>query len=446
MTFSRYIFRRISVLFYLLSALLLFNLYYNVRYEWFGVSLIVRVYLYVFSFFMVYIYNTYGIAIAEKLLPSYKEKYGDKRGENLLLFESRFLPFIIILAIMILYTFIDYINSPNWPWSPVMRILSGRYSNLLIYSILFNFILTIRRKPVYAIPVFVFLSMMYFFGDRMMYQHFPFGPVTSVYKTCKFVLFFFIFLYDYSGRLISVMKALWRSVICALLLFGVMVGVYFSSYHSSRGYFVRKTAGLMLAKMGMPFALPAITPIIIEHNDVSAFSELFKYGMYYDMTPELPDESWYAMMVSQNGGSADRVASFMLKTGKTLPYNLLVSYIDERCVKNDASILDAQNVLTMSVISIRGHENELMRKMENSGRMFNTWGIRVIGRSGSMNFVPFLLRFLGNVDESISQESYLALRGITGIDPAQERKLAINNPEVMFDFKKFYLGMRRTPR
>ncbi len=441
MMFTRYLFSTISVLFYLLSILLLFNLYFNIQYDWFGVSLIVRVYLFVFSFFMVYTYNTYGTSISEKLLPLYREKYGTKKGENLLVFESRFLPFILIAAVMIIYTFVDYINSPNWPWSPVMRITGGRYSNLLIYSILFNFILSIRRKPVYAIPVFIVLSIVYFLGDRMMYEHFSQGPVTSVYKTCKFVLYFYIFLYDYSGRLVSIIKALARSVVCALLLFGVILGIYVVSYYSSRGYYVRKETGLTLAKMGLPFALTDLKERIVEHKDVSGFSDLFRYGEYYNTIPELSDEAWYSMLFSQKSGSADRVASYMLRTGKTVPYNLLISYIDERCAENDTGIVDSVNLMTLSVSSIQGHETEFMSKMEVSGKLFNIWGIRVIGQSGKLSSVPFLIRYLGSVDETLSQEAYLALRTVTGKDPAQEKRTPINNPEVLYEFKKIYQEM-----
>ncbi|HEY1405706.1 MAG TPA: hypothetical protein VF857_03770 [Spirochaetota bacterium] len=323
-----------------------------------------------------------------------------------------------------------------------MRLVGGRYSNLLIYSILLNFILNIRRRPIYAIPVFVVLSFVYFFGDKMMYENFPAGPVTSVYKGLKFFLFFYIFLYDYSGTIRGMVRASVRSVVGAVLLYGAIVGIYSASYHLSRGYFLRKETGLALAKLGYPFALPDLQKQMVERNDVSMLSDLFRYGEYYHMIPDYPDEVWYTMLFSQKSGRADDVAKYMLMLGKKVPYDLLVSYVSERSANKDTGIIDAENFMTLSALSMDGSEGELMKKMELSGKTFTVWGIRVLGEQGKMDSVPFLLRYLGNVDESISQESYLALRSITGIDPAQEKRIAINNPEVFYLFKKFYLGTR----
>jgi hypothetical protein len=443
MNFTLLQFKRISVFFYLLSLLLLFNLYFNISHTWFGVSLIVRVYLYVFSFYLVYIYNMQGSKLVEKLRPMYEERYGEK-GDAILAFESRILPFIFIAVITFLYTLIYYVNSPHWPSDPLLLIISGRYANLLVYSVIFNFILNIRRRPLYAVPIFVVISIVYFVGDKMIASNFPVGPAVSMYKITKFILFFFIFFYGFSGRAGAILKTAVRATVCSIILYAVMLGLYFGAYKISegRGYFVRREAGLALTKLGYPLAMGDLQNQVFSHKDVTRLSVVFNYGDYYDMFPDFPDKAWQALLFSQKSDLADTVAQYMLMLGKKAPYDLLASYVDERIKKGDVAIVNMQNFLALTAQSVKGNEKNLMWRMDISRREFAVWGIRVLAGTGDVNTVPMLLRYLGDVDENVSKEAYSALRVITKIDPAQEKKIHINDPEVFYQFKKLYLEKR----
>jgi hypothetical protein len=118
-----------------------------------------------------------------------------------------------------------------------------------------------------------------------------------------------------------------------------------------------------------------------------------------------------------------------------------MSFAYERSSSNDIGLISADYFNKLAARSIVGNENEFMQMIERSGKAFTIWGIRVLGESGDPQFVPFLMKYLGDIDETLSRESYIALRGITHIDPAQERKVAINDPDVFYDFKKTYLEM-----
>ena len=73
------------------------------------------------------------------------------------------MPFAIITCVAVVYTLIDYIPEKGYPWNALLKLVSGRYSNVLIYSLFLYFIINIRRKPGLAIAVFLVMSYFLFF-------------------------------------------------------------------------------------------------------------------------------------------------------------------------------------------------------------------------------------------------------------------------------------------
>jgi hypothetical protein len=439
MTYTRIQFKKVSLAFYLLSLLLVFYLYFNVRYEWFGISLIVRVYLYVFSFFMIYTYNMTGSTLVESLRPVYSGKYG-KKGELLLQFESRILPFLSIFGIMIIYTFIDYLKEDDWPWNPLFLLLGGRYSNLVTYSLILHFILNIRRRPVVAVPVFMAISIFYFFADSMIYGNFPIGPGVTVYRIIKFSIFFFMLGFDFPDSVLAGVKTVVRAVVFACIFYLLILGAYVSvnSVFESKYYAYKKTS-LALLKMGYSWPLADLQKKMVQKKDMSIISDIFTYGSYYNMIPDYSDETWQNMLFSQKSGRADEVASYMLLNDRTVPLKLLMGYVEERIAANDMGILDAKNFMRLTAQSVAGNEKIFFRKIDSSGKDFARWGLNVLRETGDIGNIPFLLKYLTNIDDSIAAKAYDALREITFTDPAATLKERINSPDVIEMFKKFYI-------
>jgi hypothetical protein len=99
-------FRRISAFFYVLIVLLAFNLIFNLFFKWYGVSLIVRVYLFVFSFYLIFNYASFG---TDRLKTLFRARYG-KRADIRLFLEFGVMPYVIIYGITMVFTFIDYLR------------------------------------------------------------------------------------------------------------------------------------------------------------------------------------------------------------------------------------------------------------------------------------------------------------------------------------------------
>jgi hypothetical protein len=439
MFYSKIQFRKVSLLFYILSTLLALYLYVNLRYSWFGFSLIVRVYLYVFCFYMVYIYNITGTQLSESLLPKYLDRYGNK-GRFILAFERRVLPFIIIFLITLVYTIIDYIRDENWPWNPILLLLSGRYSNLISYSLILYFILNIRKKPTVAIPIFIIISIVYFFGDSWFYDTFPIGYPVSGYRILKFTAVAFVLLFD--GRLTAATNI--RRGIISLFIgiatYGVLVGFYYAGYSLSIGsYHLHKRTGFNLAKMGFSFPIKDLQKSVISKKDAGAFSDICRYSAYYGMDPGYSDENLSRILFSQKSQKANEVAGNIDSLDRTLPYGEILGYVKTRLEAGDNAVISAENLSILCARSISGKENEFIDKISNDPDL-TIWGIRVLRKSGSFRAMPYLIRLISSLNDQIATEAYDALKDISGIDPAGSgsgRK--INTPEVIREFKKLYL-------
>ena len=437
MTYTAIQFRKIASFFYMLIFLLLFNLYFNLNYHWFGVSLIVRVYLYVFSFYLVYAFSMNNRSLVDSLRVLYIHKYGDK-GELILQFENKIVPFVIISAVTVAYTFIDYISEGPGLWPGFLKLISGRYSNVLVYSLFLYFIINIRRKPILAISVFLIMSFFYFIGDQLVYQHFPFGPVTSVYKTLKMGVLVFIVLFDFTENSRPVLRTLAISVVCSCVLYGAIAGMYFGMYYGFGGnYFVRKEAGLALAKLGYPVALRSLQKRMVEQKDSSILHQMFLYGQYYGRMPELSDREWFSLLFSGKASKADDVAQYLIQMDRRVPYDLMVGYVEER-IRAGEKVNGAQSLIRLAARSVSGNEEQFLQRLGSSGKEMTLWGIQVLRETGSPGAVPLLLQYLFNTDERVSREAYKALVSITGLDPAGMFFLPQNSPETLAFFKAWH--------
>lgn len=440
MFYSKIQFRKVSLLFYILSFLLALYLYLNLRYGWFGFSLIVRVYLYVFCFYMIYIYNISGQLLSESLLPRYLQTYGERKGRLLLAFERRVFPFILIFLITLVYTVIDYIRDENWPWNPLLLLLSGRYSNLISYSLILYFILNIRKKPTVAIPVFILISFAYFFGDSWFYETFPMGYPVSGYRILKFSAVAFVLLFDDPFNYRKNFKRGLLSLAIGITVYGGLVGLYYAGYSLSQNSFhLHKRTGFNLAKMGYSFPIRSLQKAVMQKKDAASFGDIYRYSSYYGIDPEYNEEDLSRMLFSQKSQKANDIAGYMVLTDTTLPYNSLIKYIHDRLNTGDNAILTAENIIALCARSISGNENEFIEKISANPDL-TVWGIRVLRRSGSFRAMPYLIRQIPNLNDQISIEAYDALKDISGIDPASKNPgKKINTPEVIREFKELYL-------
>jgi hypothetical protein len=111
-------------------------------YEWGGVSVIVRVYIMVLSCYIVYNFSQLD---SGELLGLYKKDHG-RMGSFYLFMVLRIFPFFFIYLMTVIFTLINYIQSPGWPVETILTLMDGRYSNTVIYALILFVVLRLKIR------------------------------------------------------------------------------------------------------------------------------------------------------------------------------------------------------------------------------------------------------------------------------------------------------------
>jgi len=150
--------RRVNNFLIILIPLFIVNALFNLKYDWGGVSVIARIYIMVLSFYVVFIFSQINSKNYES---EYTARFGWK-GKYYLFFILKIFPFVFIYLLTIVFTLINYINTPEWPLEPVYRLLDGRYSNTIIYALILFLVLKKKKRPGISIPFFTLRQIKYF--------------------------------------------------------------------------------------------------------------------------------------------------------------------------------------------------------------------------------------------------------------------------------------------
>ncbi len=424
--------KEISVFVYILLFLLVFNLIFNLNYDWYGISLIVRIYLFVFSFYLIFGFASLNL---KELKKQYYDKFGAK-GDIILFLEVRVLPFLLIYLITIVFTFIDYIRISDWPWRPLFELLDGRYSTIIIYSLFLFIILKLKKEPSIAIPTFLLVSVLYFILDKFLYSVSASGAANSSIKLLKLILFFSTISYEfYIKKLVSLVG----SLVVSLFIFSTIISGYSYFYHFSDNIaYARKEAGMMLVGFGFSSAAKGLKNLVIKTYDYQLLSQLLMIAMKYDIEIEYNNEEWRKLLFSGSDNAVELISRYLIDKDIMLTYDEIVTFVEERSMDPDCKLDTAKHFLRISSRSMKDKEDDLITKIKDSSNNFKLWGIAVLSEIKSKKSIPLLLEFLTDVDLTISEGAYKALKRITGINPARKMKKRINDPDVIIKFKEYY--------
>ena len=432
--------RKISTFIYILIFLLAFNLFFNLNYTWDGISFIVRSYLFVFSFYLIFNYADIEV---NRLKESYLERFG-KKGVLLLFLEVRILPFLFIYFITILFTLIDYIQMSYWPYKPLLALLDGRYSNILIYSLFLLLILRIKRGPNITIPLFLVVSVLYFFADKFMYSYTGSGTIISLFKLSKFTLFTFFLLYEffYPGRRL-VMIAL-SSISFGIALYCMMFLVFFGVFeHAKAISYHKQRSGMMLLKLGFSFPLNELKDSVLETYDIKLFKKLLNYSVQYDFDLEYDDSKWEKLLFSGSLKMTDMISDYIVYKNIDLRYDKIIEYAERESLRPNTKLPEASHFIKITSGYIGKHQADFIGRLARQNKAFRLWGIAVLGEQKKIESIPLLLEYLTDIDINISEGAYLALKKITGLDPKEEMNKRIIDPQVYILFRDFYIQNHR---
>ncbi|MBN2401126.1 MAG: hypothetical protein JXN64_01880 [Spirochaetes bacterium] len=424
--------REISIFIYTLIFLLVFNLYFNLNYTWYGVSLIVRIYLFVFSCYLVFIFASLDIVHLKK---QYSEKFGVK-GHLLLFLETRIFPFVFIYLFLIIFTLIDYVRAVNWPMDPILSLLNGRYSNTLIYSWLLLIILKLKKKPTITIPIYIALLFLYGISDKIIYSTIGAGSAISCIKILKiFIFFFFLFTEFTNGNL----KRLLVSLIISLLIYLSIISTFSIIFKNTEGTFQSKESGLYLLKMGYSYPLEKLKSQILKSTDYDLLKNLLSLSRQYDIEIKYSKNEWDHLLFSGSVKTTDIISGYIINKNLNFSYDKIISYAEKQSEDEQSNLENADNFILLSSKHFIGHEKNLVGRMKKSNRKFKLWAMRIAAQNKSVESIPLLIVFTTDIDETIADSAYNALKIITEMDPAAALDKEKNDPDTIEIFKKYYL-------
>ncbi|MDY6935758.1 MAG: hypothetical protein SVZ03_16255 [Spirochaetota bacterium] len=423
----------IQAFIYILIFLLIFNIGFNLYYDWYGISLIVRMYLFVFSFYLIFNFSSVETYYHKE---KYENRYG-KRGGLLLFLELRIFPFILIYIITIIFTFIDYIREPNWPWNPILSLLNGRYSNLVIYSLLLLLILKLKRRPSITIPLFLFVSILYFISDKIIYSTITCGTAITAIKALKSTAFLYLLFYEFFRK--PIRPLLYSIAISIFIFFSIIVFLSTVFKYSNTLSYQKKESGLLLLRFGYTSPIQELKDIVIEEMDFHLFQNLLVFANKYEIDIEYNKSKWEDLLFLGTLNMTDFISGYILNKNIDISYKKIVSYAHDYSQKPNTDLESALFFIKLSSKYLDGNEIDFYNRLNNSNKKFKLWGIAVLAELKSIESIPLLLEFLTDIDIKISMNAYKALKRITGLDPDNDNKLGINDPETIIAFKKYYL-------
>jgi hypothetical protein len=424
--------KEISVFIYTLIFLLIFNLYFNLNYNWYGVSLILRVYIFVFSIYLVFIFTSVDLT---PLKIDYANKFG-KKGNYLLFFEIRILPFLLIYLITVIFTFIDQIRTANWPWDPVLSLLNGRYSNNLIYSWMILIILKLKKKPSITIPLFIGLLLVYGALDKVIYSIIDSGAAISGIKLLKIIIFLFFILAEFIDNII---KRIVFSLIASSLIFISVVSSFTLIFKNSESSFQNRESGLYLLRMGYTFPLGKLTNSALKSKHYDILEKLFTLSNRYNIEIKYSKKEWEQFLFSGPVEKADIVSGYILNKNLSFTYEKIISYAEQQAKDELSDLENAENFIQLSSPYFIGHEKEFLERMKKSNKKFKLWGMHILEENKSIESMPLLISFTTNIDETIADTAYNTLKIITAMDPVIALDKDKKDPDTIEIFKKYYL-------
>jgi hypothetical protein len=430
--------REISVFIYTLIFLLIFNLYFNLNYSWYGVSLIVRIYIFLFSCYLVFIFASVDVT---RLKFEYTNKF-DKKGNTFLFFEIRAIPFLLILLITVIFIFIDQIRTTTWPWDPILSLLNGRHSNNLIYPWLLLIILTLKKKPSITVPLFLGLLFIYGALDKVIYSTIDIGLAISGIKLFKIFIFLFFLLTEFID---NITKRILFSLIASLLIFLSVIGTFSVILKYSEGSFQGTESGLYLLRMGYSYPLEKLKTSVLKSRDYDLLEKLLLLSNQYNIEIKYSKKEWDHLLFSGSVEKADVISKYILNKKFDFSYEKIISYAEQKSKDELSNLENAENFILLSSKYYIGHEKDFLERIKKSNKKFKLWGMRVLSENKSIESMPLLISYITDIDDTIANNAYNTLKIIAAMDPSTALDKNKNDPDTIEIFKKYYLKYRLSP-
>ncbi len=436
--------KKLTTFFIILFVLFIVNIIFNYNYRWDGISIIVRVYIFLFSFYTIFNFAALDL---ESLKKKEIEEKGRRRGLLSLFFRLRVIPFALIYLITVAYGLVDHLGSAGWPGYPLISLLSGGYANTIIYSLILLVILKMRRDPQVTIPVFLATSVFYLFVlDKLVYIYFSAGMAVSIIKIAKYFIFFYFLFYEFfdEGKLkaLYTLPAFLFAVSIHALTTGLLSLFLFAGSASYSGFYF---AADRIMRSGFSFPLEMMEKRIMKDYSPGRLVTLVSYSRFYSYDIDYSKDEWKIILKGVPLASWEKVMPYLIEKSVDLDFDFFMRKIIAEMRRGESGVYENVTRYAARYLNNR-YRGDFYRRIEKGRRHHRVWAMEVAGVAGDIESIPWLVEKLSSIDAELSVNAYSALKAITGIDPAQSEEHHANNPAVIIRFRKFYRDSGKAPR
>jgi hypothetical protein len=432
--------KKITTFIYILILLYIVNVVIVLKYKWDVIPIIVNVYLYVFSFYLVFNFSMIEI-------PPLKDEYRNmyrRFGILILFIKTRVFPFVLVYTTTVIYTLINYLDKENWPWNPILELMDGRFSQTVFYSLILLLILKFNRRPKITLLLFVGGAAIYFLIYQLVFYFTPSGAVMSGLKFFQITVGVIMLIYEFMSEKIGIDTRKIRKAIIAGLLLGMfmyssvvatLAMIYkferFASYPQAR-------SAQILMRLGYSFPLSDFKSIVTETSNPFYLYDYIYYSRAYGRPIAITATEWENLILSGSMEVSNIIAFYIQYLKISIPYQQLISYAERRSVDSGEALVNSAFYSQYVSLYCEKNIDDMVERYGKGNRYFKIWIIRVTAESKSLATIPFLVKLLTDINPVFSQEAYLALTKVTGLDPAKELNDRINSPRVIAAFMRFY--------
>jgi len=430
--------KKLTFFIYILIFLFVINIFVYNFYKWEGFSIIVGLYVAVFSFYLIYQFSSISTL---SLRESYKEKFGIA-GSYLLFFETRLFPFILIYFITVVFQYIEHVNMDFPISSFIFYFFSGGYSKYIVYSLILFLILRISWQPKKSIPLFLILSASVFFIDNFLHAFFPSGIAISVIKFTKYILVLFILIYEFFYDVHTIKRAI--KAITTAILFGValyvfVIAIYFLMLKiSPNNSFPQVEAANRLMRVGFSSPYSIERANIIKNGCSQNINKFIEFSKIYNRQPDFTVHQWENQILLCKTSQADFLFQYLYEQNIFLPYEDLINFIEKKSVVDGENLVNTKNSYYYFLRYINKNSNDLLNRYSKGNLFFKLWLMKLFANGKIVDAIPIFVDELTGTNSQLASSAYKALHSITSMNPAKKRNLPINNPSVVETFMNFY--------
>ena len=117
----------------------------------------------------------------------------------------------------------------------------------------------------------------------------------------------------------------------------------------------------------------------------------------------------------------------------------MVEFAKKKARDESSDLENADNFIKLFSKYYKNNEDDFIERLKKSKRRFKIWGIKILKENRNADSIPLLLNYLTDIDETIADNAYDALKTITDMDPASALDKKINDPDIIGIFKKYYI-------